>query len=247
MIETNIESDIAIVRMKHGKVNAMDLKFCKQLTANLLEIENSSTRAVVLTGNDRVFSAGVDLRAVLEGGESYRHQFLPALVECFKTIFRFSKPIIAAINSHAVAGGCVIATACDKRLIHAKARIGIPELRVGVPLPAIAIEIMRFGVSHEALQSMVNAGQNYRGEEALRVGLVDSIVESQELLSLAIAEANSLLAIPPSVFAVTKRQLRGPAWANVEINEAANESRVFEIWDSEEIQDVIRKFVDSRL
>jgi len=247
MIEVNVESDIAIVRMNHGKVNAMDLKFCQTLTSILQELQTCDVRAVLLTGNDRVFSAGVDLNAVLAGGQTYRHRFLPALVECFKTIFQFSKPIVAAINGHAVAGGCVLATACDKRLIHAKARIGVPELRVGVPLPAIAMEILRFGVAPEALQAMVTTGQNYRGDEAVRVGLVDLIVEPDQLLSAAKKEAESLLAIPQSVFEISKKQLRAPAITNMERSESDLESRVFEIWDSEEIQEVIREFVKKRL
>ncbi len=248
MIETQIETEIAVVRMNHGKVNAMDNAFCQSLGRTFCELqENDDVRAVVLTGNDRVFSAGVDLRAVLTGGKSYREQFLPELVGCFKTIFQFTKPIVAAINGHAVAGGCVLATACDCRLIHTKARIGIPELRVGVPLPSIAIEIMRFAVCNEALQAMVNAGRNYQGKEAQRVGLVDRIVEKAQLIQSAIEEARSFCSVPASVFSVTKQQLRAPAMFNVARNEETLESRIMELWGSEEIEAVIREFVENRL
>ena len=247
MIDVEVASGIAVIRMNHGKVNAMDLEFCQTLVAELDRIASSDAAAAVLVGNNRVFSAGVDLRTLLDGGQAYRDEFLPTLVKCFKTIFQFSKPLVAAINGHAVAGGCILAAACDRKLIHDKARIGIPELRVGVPVPAIAIEIIRFAAAQEALQKMFNAGQTYRGEEAVKVGLADLVVEKDQLLELAIAEARSLLAIPAPVFSITKKQMRAPSIRNTEQNEAAFESSVFEIWDSPATQEVIREFVAKRL
>ena len=98
MIEVKTESGIAVLKMDHGKVNAMDLEFCRALAGSLTELESSDCRAVVLTGNDRVFSAGVDLVRLIKEDSGYLNQFLPALTICFKTVFRFSKPIVAAIN-----------------------------------------------------------------------------------------------------------------------------------------------------
>lgn len=247
MINVEIASGIAVIRMNHGKVNAMDLEFCRTLVAELKQIDSGDANAAVLVGNDRVFSAGVDLVTLLEGGQSYREEFLPALVDCFNAIFQFSKPLVAAINGHAVAGGCILATACDRRLIYGKARIGIPELRVGVPVPAIAIEIMRFAAAHEAFQSMFNVGQTYRGDEAVRVGLADAVVKNDQLLELAMAEAKSLLAIPAPVFSITKKQMRAPSIRNAEQNEAEFEAIVFEIWDSQATKEVIQKYVAKRL
>ncbi|MFT5302176.1 MAG: enoyl-CoA hydratase [Mariniblastus sp.] len=247
MIDVSSEAGIAVVQMNYGKVNAMDVVFCRKLTRVLAELAEDDTQAVVLTGNERVFSAGVDLVAILEGGLAYQHDFLPALVDCFKAIFQFPKPLVAAINGHAIAGGCVLASACDRRLIHDRAQIGISELRVGVPLPAIAIEIMRFAAAHQALQAMVTDGQTYRGEEALQVGLVDDIVPKQELVTRSIDEAQSLLTIPARVFAVTKQQLRAPANRMVTENEKAFDAEVFKLWATDEIQQVIGEFVADRL
>ena len=207
MIDVEVTSEVAVIRMNHGKVNAMDLEFCCSLTRELNQISKSDLGGAILVGNDRVFSAGVDLVTLLDGGEEYLEQFLPALVECFKTLFRFPKPLVAAINGHAVAGGCIIATACDQRLIHAKAKIGIPELRVGVPLPSIAIEMTRFAVAREAFQTMVNIGKTFRGEEAIRVGLADQLVDRDQMLGLAMETVQELLTIPPSVFEISKRQM----------------------------------------
>ena len=247
MIDVEVKSGIAVLNMRHGKVNAMDFEFCQSLIAELRNLETNDCRAAVLTGNDRVFSAGVDLVRLLDGGRDYLVTFLPVLIDCSKSIFQFPKPLVAAINGHAIAGGCILASACDFRLTHSKARIGIPELRVGVPLPSIAIEILRFAVSTEALQIMVNVGKNYRGEDAVGVGLADQIVTLEGLADSAIEAANDLLAIPPSVFAISKKQLRAPANRNVELSEKDYESAMLELWHSDEIRDVIKKYVSERL
>ncbi len=247
MIEVNVTTNIALIRMNHGKVNAMDLEFCLALTRELNQVTASNAVAAILVGNDRVFSAGVDLVTLLERGQEYLEQFLPALVECFETLFRFPKPLVAAINGHAVAGGCVIATAADRRLIHGKARIGVPELRVGVPLPSIAIEMIRFAVAPEALRSLVNVGKTHRGEEAIRVGLADELVDRDALMSRAMESVQELLTIPNSVFAISKQQLRAPANRMAKQNETEFEARVFALWRSREIRDVIAEYVSKRL
>lgn len=247
MIKVDVTSKIAVIQMDHGRANAMDLEFCCELTRALSQVASSDSGAAILVGNDRVFSAGVDLVKLLDHGQEYLEQFLPELVNCFKACFQFPKPLVAAIDGHAVAGGCIIATACDRRLIHKKAKIGIPELRVGVPLPSIGIEIIRFAVDPGALQSMLNFGKTFRGEEAIRVGLADQVVGKDELLSRAIGATQQLLAIPATVFEITKKQMRAPANRIVEQNEAEFEARVFELWKSSEIRSVIEEYVSKRL
>ena len=247
MIELESQSGISIVRMNHGKVNVMDIEFCRALTETLRLVEAGDSKAAILTGNDRVFSAGVDLVRAAEGGNDYLAEFLPALVDCFDAIFSFDKPIVAAINGHAVAGGCILASACDLRVIHSKSRIGIPELRVGVALPSIAIEIMRFVAAADAFQTMVTVGKNFRGEEAINVGLADRLVDRDQLLGSAIDAANELLQIPATVFSISKKQMRAVACRNAQQNAAEFDSLVFDSWFSDEIRNVIEKYVKERL
>ncbi|MFK7766844.1 MAG: enoyl-CoA hydratase/isomerase family protein [Mariniblastus sp.] len=247
MIELESQSGIAILRMNHGKVNAMDIEFCRSLSQTLLQVDSSDDRAAILTGNDRVFSAGVDLVRAADGGSDYLKEFLPALVDSFTTIFKFSKPLVAAINGHAVAGGCILAAACDTRLTHSRAKIGLPELRVGVALPSIAIEIMRFVASTEAFQTMVTVGKNYRGEEAIKVGLADRIVDREKLMEEAVNAAEELLRIPATVFAISKRQMRSVANRTAIQNAEEFDPLVFESWFSDEIRSVIEAYVRDRL
>src|SRR5450759_3929181 len=109
MIELTHRGDVAILRMAHGKANAMDLELCQTLTARLDECRRSAARALVVTGDGRMFSAGVDLPRVVAGGAAYVRVFLPAVSHAFEALFSFPKPVVAAVNGHAIAGGCIMA------------------------------------------------------------------------------------------------------------------------------------------
>ena len=103
MIELTEQGGVAVLRLGHGKVNAMSLEFCEALTARFAAV--SSARAVVLTGTGHIFSAGVDLLRLTEGGAPYVRKFLPALRTMLATVFSHPAPVVAAINGHALAGG----------------------------------------------------------------------------------------------------------------------------------------------
>ena len=159
-----------------------------------------------------MFSAGVDLPRLLDGGAPYVREFLPALCTMFATVFSYPKPIVAAVNGHAIAGGCVLACACDKRLMARDGgRIGVTELLVGVPFPAIAMEIMRGAAAPQHFENLLFGGATYAPEEASGLGLVDEVVAPDALLERAVAGAQTLAALSPSAFALTKRQTRQPA------------------------------------
>ena len=136
MLDVEQRSGVALVRLRHGKVNALDLELLQALTAALRDVDESA--AVVITGTGTAFSAGVDLQRILAGGPSYVQEFLPALSAAFMAIFDRPGPVLAAINGHAIAGGCVIAAACDVRVM-SQGKIGLAELSVGVPFPPSAM------------------------------------------------------------------------------------------------------------
>ena len=145
MIHREDRNDIAVLRMEHGKANAVDTDLFTDVGAALDAVESSNARALVLTGTGSMFSAGVDLFRVLKGGAPYLAEFLPLLSTIVRRLFTFPRPIVAAVNGHAIAGGCVMAAACDRRIMNRdKGKIGVTELLVGVPFPADALEALRF-------------------------------------------------------------------------------------------------------
>ena len=151
MIETADHDGIAVLTLNHGPVNALDLELLTAVPESLAAV--ASARAVVLTGRGRSFSAGVDLKQIVNGGVPYVEMFLPALSLAMLSLFEHPAPVVAAVNGHALAGGCVLAAACDIRLMSG-GTIGLTELTVGVPFPTVPLEIMRHAAG-PALEAMV--------------------------------------------------------------------------------------------
>ena len=244
MIELGNQGGVAILRMADGKANAMSIDFCEAMTERFEEVRTSSARAVVITGSGKIFSAGVDLLRLQEGGRPYIRKFLPALGAMFETVFSHPKPVVAAINGHAVAGGCVLACAADKRLMAREAGgIGVTELLVGVPFPAIAMEIMRHATAPQYFEDTIFSGATYQPPDAATRGLVDEIVDPEGLLDRAIAAAQALAALPPAAYVLTKRQTRQPALERLESVGRAVDAAVEEIWTAPETLERIRDYV----
>ena len=248
MFTVERKGDIEILRMQYGPANAMDVDFCVGLTNSVLELSASSSRAIVLTGQGKIFGAGVDLPRLLEGGVEYVRRFLPALDDVLATLFFCPKPVVAAVNGHAIAGGCLLACCADRRFMAAgKGRIGVPELRVGVPFPTVPMEIMRARTAPSHYEEVILGGETYAPEEARLRGLIDVVVAEEELLVEAVKAAESLKAIGPALFTFSKQQVRQPVRAAIKNGTRLYESQIQEFWESAETLEAVRQFVGRTL
>lgn len=237
------DGGVAVLRLAHGPVNAMDLELCEALAARCREA--ASARAVVLTGAGRAFSAGVDLHRVLDGGTSYVERFLPALAEAFRALFSLEVPVVAAVNGHAIAGGCVLAAAADVTLMAGgPGGIGVPEIRVGVPFPRIALEILRAKAGDVAARKLVLGARTHPPAEAAALGLVDEVVEPGALAERAIETALEMAdAVPADTFALTKAQLHRDALDRTA--RFAEDADVLELWSRRVADGWLARFVAS--
>jgi enoyl-CoA hydratase len=243
MIKRQDHNSVVLLRLDRAKVNALDLELCEALTQSLEEVEKSSAKAIVLTGTGATFSAGVDLFRLLEGGQDYALKFVPALTSVLERLFLFPKPVVAALNGNAIAGGCVIACACDYKIaVKGDARIGVPEVLVGVPFPPLAFEIVRFAANPRYLPEITYFGRYYDMEEGLRRGLVDETVSTDKLFSRAFEIATKLSEIPADTFRLVKRQLREPYLATVERLKIRDEE-ILKVWCSEKTHSTIREYL----
>ena len=240
MIELSERDGVALLRLADGKANAMSLDFCEALTARFAAL--SSARAVVLTGTGTIFYAGVDLVRVLEGGAPYIRKFLPTLSTMLVTVFSHPAPVIAAINGHAIAGGCVLACAADRRVMAGNgSRIGVTELLVGVPFPPAAIEIMRCATAPQFFAEAIFGGATYSPIEAVGRCWVHDLVESEALLDRALDAASALAALPAKAFALSKRQTREPALERMQNREV--DAAIEQIWTAPETLQRVRDYV----
>ena len=238
MLDLEERADVTIVRLRHGKVNALDLELLLAITEAMRSVDGA--RAVVITGTGQAFSAGVDLQRIVDGGPSYVREFLPALSESFMAIFDHPGPVVAAVNGHAIAGGCVIAAACDVRLM-SRGTIGLAELSVGVPFPPVALEIMRHAAG-PAVSRLVLTAELLDPARAQSIGLVQHVCEADVLLDSATGQARQLARIPADVFAFSKRQLQQPARDRIAAR-GGDEEAVAAMWSADRTRDAIARYL----
>jgi enoyl-CoA hydratase len=162
MIETAERDGVTLVRLDRPPVNALDTELNEAIAATFGQLDGP----IVLTGTGRCFCAGVDLRAILESGPADTERFLSSLIAGFLAVFDHPAPVVAAVNGHALAGGCVIAMAADVRYM-SSGTIGVTEIAVGVPFPVSAIEICRHVMGTSATRAALG-GEAVAPDEALR-------------------------------------------------------------------------------
>lgn len=248
MISVTERDEVAILTLAHGKANLFDVEFSHAVADALDACAKSSARAAVITATGGIFSGGVDLRRLLDGGRAYAETFLPALGRAFDTAFAFPKPLVAAVNGHAIAGGCILACAADRRVMaRGTGRIGVPELLVGVPFPTVALEIMRMTVPPPHLTTLIFTGETVIADRASELGLVDAAVEPERLVEEAVAWAAAMAALPPAAFAITKNQLREPVLARIQNGRARFDTAIHEYWAAPETLVTIRDYVQRTL
>jgi enoyl-CoA hydratase/carnithine racemase len=244
MIEQQQRERTTWLVFAHGKANLMDLESCTAL-AEHFESLAAGTGPIAITGTGRIFSAGVDLKRILDGGADYISAFIPALERMLRAVLICPRPVVAAVNGHAIAGGCVLACATDLTLMaDGGGRIGVPELAVGVPFPPTAMAVMCGAVPEHRLRQVILGAGTYLPEAATKVGLADAIVAPEVLESEALARCQQLSEIPAESYAATKRSLNAPL---LERAAAGDVEQTISMWCSEPVRAAIAAYVEKTL
>lgn len=156
--------------------------------------------------------------------------------------------MVAAINGHAIAGECILACACDDRLMaRGSGRIGVPELQVGVPFPIVPAEIARHALGTARAQRAMLVGNVVVAERAVEEGFADELVAPEELMPRAVAVARAMAGTPAESYARTKRDLRRPVIETWNRLAETHDRETLEAWDSPAVREAIRAFVEKTL
>jgi enoyl-CoA hydratase len=207
-----IAGDVAVVRLEGGKANAMNDAFLDGLDRAFGEFESSGARAAVITGYATYFSAGLDLATLATLPRADLRSFLSKFHRVMVRVFGCPRPVVAAVNGHAIAGGCVLAMQADRRVAADGAfKIGLNETRIGIGLPPVVVETMRMRLPAASWNEVMLEGLLFTPEEARSRGLVDDVVAPGRVESAALDAAQGLASIPAAAFAQVKASLRGPA------------------------------------
>lgn len=241
-LDIDVQDGIARVRMARPPVNAIDLAYGEALHAALTATaDDPAVRAIVLTGQGATFSAGLDLKQVPDYDREQQRALVDLLNRLFGRLYGSPVPTVAAINGHAIAGGMVLALACDYRVCAAgDVTLGLTEVRVGVPFPVAAIEVARGALTPGAARTMVQFGDTVGPEQALALGAVDAVVPPGEVEPTAMAEAARLTAIPAATYATVKQQLRRPGLAAIEAAITDGADPTLDAWLTDETKAAAR-------
>ena len=166
--------------------------------------------AVVLTGTGRFFSAGMDLKAAPGMSTSDQRNTVGSINRLFSGWYSFPRPVVAAVNGHAVAGGLILALCADRRIGATEGKLGLTELRAGLPYPLAAISVVRAELTPPAARRLALGADLVDPAEALELGVLDELLPRDEVLPRAIELAASLATLPRATYAQVKMQLRGP-------------------------------------
>lgn len=217
MAETRIylekQGGICVLALARAPANALDIAFLEEIDATIAKLEGDSDwQALVITGSDSIFCAGVDLKKLPTLDLADQDRILHALNALYTRLYGLDRPVVAAINGHAVAGGMILALCCDYRIaVPGPSRFGLTEVRVGVAFPVSALEIARAELAPHVARNWLMFGATINAETALAQGALDELVAADALMARARQKAEDLRSIPPGGYAKVKAQLRKPA------------------------------------
>lgn len=211
MKHVTIESrgEIALARIDRPPANALDLELLEEGHAVLGELDESEPAAVVLTGRPGFFSAGVDLKAAPELDAEGQRAMVVGINRLFTGWYASPRPVVCAVNGHAIAGGLILALCGDYRVGATEGKLGLTELRAGIPYPAAAMAVVRAELSPATARTLVLGAELVESSAALDLGLVDELTEPDAVVPRALEVAQQLASLPSGGYATIKRQLRG--------------------------------------
>jgi len=244
-----IEDRLAVVTLNRPeKRNAISFQLVDDLISALDEIERSSAQVLVLTGAGKAFCAGMDLDELKWlTGKTHQENVEDSarMAKLFRRIYEFPKPTIAAVNGAAIAGGTGLATMCDFTLAVPEAKFGYTEVRIGF-VPAIVSSILVWQVGHKIARDLLLSGRLFDATEGHRLGLVNEIVASENLMARARELATQLTENSPSSMTATKRLINGfiSAELDQQIAEAIEDNA--RIRTTADFREGINSFIEKR-
>ena len=200
------------------------------------ELAADQPAAVVLTGREGFFSAGADLKVAPTLDADGQRRMVEGINAIFAGWYGFPRPVVAAVNGHAIAGGLILALCADYRVGSSEGKYGVTELKAGLPYPAVAMAVVRAELYAPAARRLVLGADLVDAKAALEAGAFDEVAEPDQVLHRATEVARALSLLPSEAYARVKAQLRGPVldaalaqpdpllegWAGAEAADAAS-------------------------
>jgi enoyl-CoA hydratase len=240
------EGRLLVLRFDKARANAIDPPFVEELIQAAGEARADDSAALLLaSSHPKVFCPGLDLVTLLDFDRLAMRGFMLRFAEAVWALYALPKPVVAAVNGHAVAGGCILALTADWRVARRGAQIGLNEVKIGVPLPWSVALLLRGAAPPAALSGVALLGRNFEGEQALRAGLADELADADGFEAACRARLEEFADKDAYAFATTKRYLRESSLREMRAREAELIEEFLEGWFHTETRARIRKTVES--
>lgn len=245
-VELNIDDAVALVRLNRPPVNALSDEVAAELTEAFKRCQDDSIRAVVVTGQPH-FAAGADIKGFKEtldaGGKEMSAE---ALVGAIRILDALQKPTIAAVHGYALGGGCELSLGCDFRYMAEDARIGQPEIKLGLIPGAGGTQRLQRVVGFQKAKDLVYSGRQVGSEEAAAIGYADKVAPSDEVLDLAMADARKWAGEATVALAAAKKALAAGLGHDLETGMRVEFEQFQRTFATEDAVEGVTAFVDKR-
>ncbi|MEE8407518.1 MAG: enoyl-CoA hydratase/isomerase family protein [Acidimicrobiia bacterium] len=203
----SVDGAVALVRMDRPPMNALSEVFAQELMSAFVQCEDPSIRAVVVTGQPH-FAAGADINDFKKTFDSGGKEMTAStLLEAIRILENLAKPTIAAVHGYALGGGCELSLGCDFRYMADDAKIGQPEILLGIIPGAGGTQRLQRVIGFQKAKELIYTGRQVGAKEGLAIGYADKVAPSDELLDLALSDAADWATGPTAALAAAKRAL----------------------------------------
>jgi enoyl-CoA hydratase/carnithine racemase len=240
------EEAVGIVTLNRpDKRNALDLSMRAAIAEAVVALDaDAAVRAIVITGSDTVFAAGADLNLLVDKGAQDVADI--DLGRYWAPVAQCGKPVVAAVSGFALGAGCELALMCDFIVADASARLGQPELAVGIMPGAGGTQRLVRSVGKQVASLLLLTGEQLTGERAFQLGLVAELAEPGQALARAVALAEKAARMPPKAVAATRRVLRQGADLPLDAALALENREFLLLFDTADKTEGMRAFLDKR-
>jgi enoyl-CoA hydratase/carnithine racemase len=210
LVHLDVADGVGTIRLDRPPMNALNAQVQEELrAAALAATERREVRAVVVYGGEKVFAAGADIKEMREMSYTDMVDRAGALQSAFTSVARIPKPVIAAITGYALGGGCELALCADFRICAEDAKLGQPEILLGIIPGAGGTQRLARLVGPAKAKDLVFSGRFVDAQEALRIGLVDRVVAPDDVYSAAVEMVSRYVNGPAVALRAAKAALDG--------------------------------------
>lgn len=211
-VQVSRSEGVGTISLTRGKLNPLNEPLVEELHQCLRDLEEDpKVRAVIVTAQGKFFSFGFDIVEFLTYPREPFIRYLKTFTDLYTYLFLFPKPVVAALNGHAIAAGCTLVMACDYRIMATgKAKIAMNEITLGLSVFAGSIEMLKFCVGPRKAECILAGGAMYSARQASKLGLIDQVSPVEQLAEEARTRAKEFAKRDPLAFRSIKALLRRP-------------------------------------